>query len=275
MKVAVLVYHSQNVNGRDYGNNDHVALARDLATIAARGIPVVRLGDAVSWWLSARFDRFPAFSVALTCDDGTSLDWDDFDHPAHGPQRSFRSIIADHARDLNIEAKGYMTSFVIGSPSARREIDDGCYAGYRLSDDRWWKPAQAEGIIDIENHSWDHLHPCVSVVAHSEQQKGDFSAARSFDDADAQVRQSADYIDGILSEVGHRTTLFAYPYGHASRYLSRDYLPNYRHLHRVRAAFVDDAEYWTAHSDRYEISRFVCGKAWRDEQAFAELLRPE
>ena len=41
MKVAVLAYHSQNVNGSTYATNDHIALATDLSLIRQRGIPVL------------------------------------------------------------------------------------------------------------------------------------------------------------------------------------------------------------------------------------------
>jgi hypothetical protein len=272
MKIAVLTYHSQNVNGNDYGNNDHVALASDLDAIAERGIPVVRLSDAVDAWLEGRDDALPPFAVALTCDDGTTLDWEDFEHPTHGLQTSFRAIVASYARRAGVPPIGLLTSFVIASPDARRQIDAGCYAGYPLSDERWWKPAQDDGLIDIENHSWDHLHPCVQSVAQAGQQKGDFRAIRCDEDAERQVAASADYIDRVLEGTGHRARLFAYPYGHVNGFLSRDYLPRCAHRHRMKAAFADDARCWIDGTHRFEIPRFVCGKAWTSPGELAALL---
>ena len=272
MKVAVLAYHSQNVNGSTYATNDHIALATDLSLIRQRGIPVLPLGDLVATWLGPDRYQLPPAAIALTCDDGTLLDWEPFDHPSEGIQTSFREIVATHAREAAVSAKGMLTSFVIASPDARREIDTGCYAGYPLSDERWWAEAQREGTIDIENHSWDHVHACVSVVAQSEQRKGDFAAISTWQDADLQIRRSADYIDRALSTTGHATSLFAYPYGHVNRFLIDEYFPGCMSQHRVRAAFADRPAFWTEESHRYEIPRFVCGLAWRSPEEFSRIL---
>ena len=271
MKVAVLAYHSQNVNGNTYETNDHVALATDLSSIRKRGLPIVRLGDLVDTWLN-RPDQRPSAAVALTCDDGTTLDFEPFDHPTAGLQTPLREIVATYAHSAGVTAKGLLTSFVIASPEARKEIDTGCYAGYPLSDEHWWVPAQREGTIDIENHSWDHVHACVSVVAQSEQRKGDFAAIATWADADQQIRRSADYIDKALSTTGHATSLFAYPYGHVNAYLTSEYFPRYANQHRVRAAFADRPAYWTADSHAYAIPRFVCGLAWRSPDEFLRIL---
>ena len=272
MRVAVLAYHSQNVQGSTYAKNDHIALAMDLALIRERRIPVVRLRDLVNAWLEKRVDDLPPAAIALTCDDGTALDWEPFDHPTEGTQVPFREIVAAHARHAEVNPRGLLTSFVIASPEARREIDAGCYAGYPLSDERWWVDAQREGTIDIENHSWDHVHTCVSSVAQAEQRKGDFTAIARWEDADRQIRRSADYIDRVLAETGHTTGLFAYPYGHVNDYLTSVYFPDYFEQHRVVAAFADRPEFWTEQANRYQIPRFVCGLAWRSPEEFSQIL---
>ena len=46
--VPVLTYHAMNVNGRDYADNDHVALARDLEWLHAHDWRIVPLRAAVS-----------------------------------------------------------------------------------------------------------------------------------------------------------------------------------------------------------------------------------
>jgi hypothetical protein len=272
MRVAVLAYHSQNVNGNTYGTNDHVALARDLAAIREARIPVVGLRALVDAWLDGGSRDVPPAAVALTCDDGTTLDWLPFDHPAHGPQPPLRDIVAAHALAAGTAAKGLLTSFVIASPAARREIDAGCYAGYPLSDESWWRDAQSEGTIDIENHSWDHVHPCVSVVAQRAQAKGNFALIETWGEADAQIRRSAAYIGERLAGTGHVPALFAYPYGHVNAYLSERYLPEHIGEHGVKAAFADHPAYWTDAAHRYRIPRFVCGLAWQDERGFARIL---
>ena len=47
MRVPVLTYHSNNVGGNDYANNDHVALAADLRRIRALGLRIVPLSLVV------------------------------------------------------------------------------------------------------------------------------------------------------------------------------------------------------------------------------------
>ena len=272
MRVAVLAYHSQNVNGSTYATNDHIALTADLAQVRQRGLPVFRLRDLVDAWLKRHTDELPPAAIALTCDDGTSLDWESFDHPTEGMQTSFREIVATHARHVGVSSKGMLTSFVIASPDARQEIDAGCYAGYPLSDERWWVEAQREGTIDIENHSWDHVHACVSVVSQAEQRKGDFAAISTWEDADRQIRQSADYIDRTLATTGHTTCLFAYPYGYVNRFLTNEYFPDCVSQHRVQAAFADRPALWTEDSHCYQIPRFVCGLAWRSPEEFSRIL---
>jgi hypothetical protein len=219
MKVAVLAYHSQNVNGSTYATNDHVALATDLSLIRRRGIPVLPLGALVAAWLGPARDQLPPAAVALTCDDGTLLDWEPFDHPSEGMQTPFREIVAAHARESAVSAKGMLTSFVIASPDARREIDAGCYAGYPLSDERWWAEAQREGTIDIENHSWDHVHACVSVVAKLSSAGRlcghfDLAGCGSANPAQRRLHRSRAFDDRTCH------VLFAYPYGHVNRFWS-------------------------------------------------------
>ena len=46
-RVPVLTYHSMNVDGRDYANNDHVALAADLEWLHARAWQIVPLRAVV------------------------------------------------------------------------------------------------------------------------------------------------------------------------------------------------------------------------------------
>lgn len=41
MQTLVLCYHSQNILGMGYGENDHVALASDLQAIARRRLPII------------------------------------------------------------------------------------------------------------------------------------------------------------------------------------------------------------------------------------------
>jgi hypothetical protein len=76
-QAAILTYHSHHVLGNDYGNNDHVALPRDLALIAALGHRIVPLQAIVSAVednsLGPQRNNDPIL-VALTFYDGPIFD---------------------------------------------------------------------------------------------------------------------------------------------------------------------------------------------------------
>ena len=70
-----------------------------------------------------------------------------------------------------------------------------------------------------------------------------------------------------------RTRHFAYPYGDAPDYLVREYLPRFRHEHRLEAAFGTRPEPVTQHANRWHLGRYVCGPHWNSPGALARLLR--
>lgn len=271
MRAAVLTYHSQNINGREYGSNDHVALEADLQLLEALGRPVVSLQSIVDALRGRIAPETVDGAVAFSCDDGTVFDWYDLEHPVHGPQRSFANLLADHAARRG-GAVPPLTSFVIASPGARAEIDAGCYGGNPYSDDRWWAEAAATGRVAIENHSWDHAHTCVATISQREQRKGTFAGIETWAEADAEIRLAADFIDRQVPS--RRTTLFAYPYGAASDYLADEYFPRFGAEHRMAAAFTDGAELLTPGCDRWRLPRFVCGLHWHSPAELQRLLQP-
>lgn len=206
MKIVILTYHSHHVLGPHYQNNDHVAFPIDLDLITDAGYRIVSLEKIVSA-LEPHRDRDPAEDeeniryVGLMFDDGPVFDIEDFTRPLYGLQRSFLGAMGDfmttlagrNQPDLNA------TSVVIASPDARRVIESTYDAEYTfllpgsLGDD-WWTAAISSGLIDIGNHSWDHLHPALPDVAHSEQARGDFRKVIAVEDADRQILQAAQYI---------------------------------------------------------------------------------
>ena len=142
MRVAVLTYHSQNVNGNNYATNDHIALTTDLQLIARTGWQIVSARTLVSALLAGVGTVVPERALVLTCDDGSVLDWDDFEHPSFGPQKGFRNIVQSAIQSgLNAPARGAMTSFVIASAQAHAAIDATQHAGIRITEDSWWKRA--------------------------------------------------------------------------------------------------------------------------------------
>lgn len=272
MRIAVLTYHAQNANGHAYYNNDHVALESDLKAILEHQVPILSLQHVVTMLHQKNPSPLPPVAVALSCDDGTLLDWEDYQHPLHGHQKALASIVREHLEMTGADKQAMLTAFVIASAAARRAIDAGCYDGAPLSDDRWWAEAVDEGLIAIENHSWNHLHPVIPRLKESGEIPGDFYSVNSYRQADRQVRQAAASINEILRKRRHNCSLFAYPFGHCSDYLRDCYFPNFAAEHGVIGAFTTEPAYITEQSNIFALPRFVCGSAWNSEQGFSDIL---
>jgi peptidoglycan/xylan/chitin deacetylase (PgdA/CDA1 family) len=267
MRVPVLTYHSNNVAGNGYADNDHIALATDLRLIARLGLRIVPLATVVDVLLGEAPASAVEQAVALSFDDGSWFDWHDIDHPAWGPQRGFAGVLRDFAAETGADA--HATSFVIVSPDARATLDRTCLAGRGWWDDAWWRPAQDEGLIAIESHSWDHNHDTLPSST-SAPRRGTFRTIDGWTDADAQIRRAADWLDRRLAP--KRASLFAYPYGESNEYLLREYLPRHASEHRLRAAFGTSAEPVTRASARWNLPRCVCGQHWRSPGELERLL---
>jgi Polysaccharide deacetylase len=268
MRVPVLTYHSNNISGIDYAGNDHVALAADLRLIHRRGLRIVPLTQVVDVLLGDASASTVSDAVAITFDDGSWFDWHDMDHPTHGPQRGFAGILRDFIAQTG--ATAHATSFVIVSPDARIMLDRTCLIGRGWWSDEWWPAAQAEGVLSIESHSWDHNHATLPVTAQRDQRKGTFSTIDTWADADAQIRQAADWLDARCNP--HRCRLFAFPYGESNDYLVESYLPLHGAEHRVRAAFGTEPKPVEADSLRWRLPRYVCGQHWQSPQELEQLL---
>jgi peptidoglycan/xylan/chitin deacetylase (PgdA/CDA1 family) len=268
MRVPVLTYHSNNISGNDYASNDHVALAEDLRVIHREGLRIVPLARVVDVLLGEAPESAVESAVALSFDDGSWFDWHDVDHPGCGPQRSFAGILRDFVAETG--APAHATSFVIVSPEARSALDRTCLVGRGWWDDAWWPVAQREGLLAIESHSWDHNHHTLPATVQREQRKGTFRAIDSYQDADAEIRQAADWLDALLAP--HRASLFAYPYGESNDYLVREYLPRFMHEHRLRAALGTEPRPAERGSSRWYLPRYVCGHHWTDPSELDRLL---
>lgn len=255
----ILAYHSQNISGNAYHENDHVALAHDLRMIHQQGYSIIALDTLVE---RLRQGQTPENSVCLTFDDGTDFDALDMNHVGNGMQRSFLNILRDFQQESGQPVSA--TSFVIASPDARQIIDSkSLYGDGRLSD-HWWRSVDREGLIRIESHGWDHNHPDLGGP-HS----GGFSAVDSYDQCHHQVISAADYIE---SKTGRRPRFFAYPYGESSAYIREDYFPNHQQEHGCLAAVGTDGGYLNADSDLWNLPRFVCGYNWRSKEELAQIL---
>ncbi|CAH1903935.1 NodB homology domain-containing protein [Candidatus Nitrotoga sp. HW29] len=262
MTALILTYYSMNIDGNEYSNNDHVALSTDLRLLAALGWTITPLSTIVGAVIHRKLDPANKW-VAITFDDGSWFDWYDLDHPTHGQQKSMANILRDFSQRHTgrsqppIEA----TSFVIASPQARAQLEVTCMAGHRWWSDEWWPQAQHEGVIRIQNHSWDHNHISLDSTAVLHE-KGRFSVVSTYQEAD---------LDSICGAA--TSTIFAYPYGETSDFLVREYLPGHMLEHRLTAALTTKPEYVTNDSNRWLIPRFVCGCDWKSTEDLRTILQ--
>ncbi|MBK7144145.1 MAG: polysaccharide deacetylase family protein [Xanthomonadales bacterium] len=265
--IPVLTYHSMNVDGRDYANNDHVALAADLEWLHAHGWRIVPLRAAVAAVCDG-IRALPKRCCAISFDDGSWFDWHDLEHPSHGRQRGMAGILRDFRARHG--APVHATSFVIVSPDARIELDRTCMLGLGWWGHEWWPQAEAEGLIGIESHSFDHNHHTLSRSAFGEEPDGRFDGLFTEAVADAEIVAASRWLDAALPT--RRTSLFAYPYGQSSAFLRTDYLPRRRTDHGLVAAFGTDPRAMSASDDRWNLPRFVCGRDWRSVEELGQLL---
>jgi len=269
VNIPVLTYHGVNVIRNTYAENDHLALASDLETIAARGYRVIPLSQVVDWHEGHLEDKDVTRTVALTFDDGSWFDFYDLDHPSCGRQRSMINILKDFNETNSPQI--HATSFVISSPQARSSLDKTCMIGKDWWGDEWWPLAAASGVMDVECHSWDHVHPNLDHVAQQDQAKGDFARIESYHDCDTQFARAGKYMAGIPG--GRRPSLFAYPYGQASKYAVSEYLPRYRSEHQFRAAFTTQPKAVSRDDNIWLLPRFVFGQDWKSTQGLKDILK--
>jgi len=258
------------VTSNSYAGNDHLALVSDLETIVASGRRIIPLNRLVDWYLGLRVDEEVARSVAISFDDGSWFDFYDLDHPTCGVQRSMFNILKDFNAGNDISRRAHATSFMISSPQARSSLDQSGLIGKDWWGDQWWLEAASSGILDIECHSWDHVHPELDQVAQQDQVKGDFSQVKSFNDAEIQFTRAGQYIAEVLA--GKRPTLFAYPWGSASDYAVNEYLPKYRARHQFRAAFTIDPRAVSRADNRWLLPRYVFGRDGTSPQGLSGIL---
>ncbi|MGO8756345.1 MAG: polysaccharide deacetylase family protein [Gallionellaceae bacterium] len=281
MKGVILSYHSHNVFGLDYQNNDHVAFAQDLELIRASGAAIVPLMTLVTRMQSCKSgetrDTGGKIYVALTFDDGPIFDYEDFIHPVHGHQRSFynQMLRFREKHGSGVQPGLSATSFVIASPSARQAMARSPECGYTFLDeswlgDGWWENAAKTGILSIGNHSWDHVHPAVPDVVISSQVRGSFDEVATYADANAEIRNASDFISHKTN--GLSVPLFAFPYGQYNDYLIKQYLPDYRDEHGIIAAFSADGRYVSDKDNLWCLSRFICGFHWKSPEELVGIL---
>ncbi len=272
MRVPVLAYHAVNIAGNDYATNDHVAFAADLRLIDDLGLRIMPLRWVVDQLLGLA-DRNLDRCVALTCDDGSAFDFHDLEHPEHGAQRSLFNAMRDFIAERGAQAQPdlHLTSFVIASPEARERMDRVCLAGKGWMGEDWWREASESGLMAIENHSWDHNHPCMESPGVDGLPRGSFLDVNNHTRAEAEIAAATRYINQHIAP--RRTQIFCYPFSHVSEYLRSEYLPRFGDEHGMQAAMGDGAMPVTLQADRWNLPRYICGWHWKSPEALRAILR--
>ena len=282
-KVPILTYHPHTVEGCTYETNDLIALATDLNTLHDQGFTVVPAYWIAEW---VRRDRdgstLPEKVVGLTFDDGADITW--VDEVNCGASTSAKTVLANFkaAHPSLPWYSPHAAIFVIASQLARGHI--GSAAGTTLSSS-WWYAAQNSGFTEVYNHSTDHDHvsitsqeydpfllryiPATGYADNKWYGENDFTRVTNYQSADAEVKQAAAFIAGMI---GVWPDLFAYPFGPTDPYLQNTYFPNYWSEHQTYAAFCGDNNYATRDSPVYCIPRFVFRSGWSSSAAFQNIL---
>jgi peptidoglycan/xylan/chitin deacetylase (PgdA/CDA1 family) len=260
MPRLILTYHATRIDAPTRGGCDLLALQADLAWIEAHAVPLLTLDELL--------DPACEHGVAITFDDGTRIDAEATVHPRWGRLPSVRSILAPyHARHPGWHA----STFVIASPDARRHLAEALAADYGpdLMHERWWQEVAGEGLLRLENHSWDHNHPLVPRSCQRDNLRGSFATIATEAEAEAEIADASDYIERVA---GQRPTFFAYPFGEASDFLRSEYLPRRGPALGLKAGFSTEPRPLRADDDRWWLPRYVSGRDWRDDAGLARLF---
>ncbi len=261
---TILTYHSQILSGDDYARNDHVALAADLRLLTDCARPVVPLSFVLDAFDGLRNWSSLTHAVVLTFDDGAVLDWRDIDYPGLGPQRSFANLMRDHIEQTGTPLCA--SSFAIASRRAREEMDRLSLFGRGWLSDDWWSEATREQMIAIESHGLDHDHPDVDPT---DPKRGNFARIDDPQSCALQIDRASHDIERIS---GRRPQAFAYPYGQASDYLRRHYLPSRGPQIGLRGAVSTEPGAVGPGSDRWWLPRYVCNRDWCSTAELRRLL---
>ncbi len=271
LKIPVLTYHSANVTGNEYHNNDHIALSHDLEVLNNLGYQVIPASWLVDWLSGRRELSKSGKFVVLTFDDGVKMDYQDWVFQNHGLQISFLNILKQFANTYkDQQANVHASCFVIASRDARKSIQKLALSDDSLLGDEWWAAADKSQFLSIENHSWDHNHPDCATTAQKIGITGSFDVIDSYDECDQEIRQASKFIHSIT---GKSSFLFAYPWGQYSEYIANQYFPDFQHHHRVTAAFTTEPAHVHSKTNQWLIPRYVCGEQWKSVDELAKIIQ--
>ncbi|TVQ34290.1 MAG: polysaccharide deacetylase family protein [Wenzhouxiangella sp.] len=264
----ILTWHSIKVLDNSYAGNDPQAFASDLYLLDRLGWTIKPLAQALT---DLACGRLKPKTAVLTVDDGAILDFEDFEHPTCGPQKSLYHHLKTFGADpaTSDRHQPHLTAFVIASPQARAELDQTDYMSLNVWPDHWWRAANDSGLLSIESHSWDHNHGSLKQTVQRDNRRGDFRWIETERECRAEVDQASDYIE---QQSGRRPRFLAYPYGQASDFLRREYLPRFGADLGLKAALACDPEPVTVASDPWYLPRYMCGRDWTSPEQLEALL---
>jgi len=267
-RFIVLTWHSIKVLDNSYSGNDPIAFREDLDLLDRKGWSLRPLSRALA---EMKAGTLPERTAVLTVDDGSILDFEDFEHPTCGTQTSLFNSLRQFARrsDRDPSHDPHLTSFVIASPQARQELDERDYMSLNVWPDHWWRSANQSGLISIESHSWDHNHGSLAQTVQRDNRRGDFRWIETEEECRLEVDQASDYIE---ARAGRRPAHFAYPYGQASDYLREVYFPRHAARLGIESALGCDPEPVTRVSDHWFLPRYMCGRDWKQPDELVKLL---
>jgi hypothetical protein len=266
VRVPILTYHGNGINGTGYADNDLVAFRQDLQLLRELGWQVISMDELFRWYDGQLEDEQMLNKVVLTCDDGTWFDFYDLDHPSCGPQQSLYSSLQEHQKLTSQPV--HMTNFVIVSPAAREVLDQQCLIGHGWWGDDWWLLAQQSGLMSIANHSWDHNH---GLFDNNNSNDDTFIEIDDLAGCDRQIKQAQAFLRDKMGADFH-CPYFAYPYGDYSEYLKTEYLPGCGKQLGLVAAFTTENAYVSRQTDRWAMPRFVCNHHWKSVEQLADIL---
>lgn len=268
-RIIILTWHSINVLDNTHAGNDLIAFSEDIALLDRSGWTILSLTDAL---VGLDAGTLPHKTAVLTVDDGSIMDFQDFDHPTCGRQSSIFNRLSVFAHELQATSRHrpHVTSFVIASSNARDELDRVDYMGLGVWPDDWWQAANQSGLMNVESHSWDHNHGSLARTAQRNNERGDFGRIETLQECRVEVDRASDYIE---RRSGRRPMFFAYPYGQASDYLRREYLPRHGKPAGLAAALGCSPEPVTRDSDRWFLPRYVCSRDWKSTTELSSVLK--
>jgi peptidoglycan/xylan/chitin deacetylase (PgdA/CDA1 family) len=259
INIPIFCYHSQNVTGNSYRENDHIALQSDLSILKEQDYKHVNLTEALNL-VNVEKPSENSNYFCLTFDDGSPFDCvslEDRNKSYYG----FSNILEDSQMITN---QNKATSFVIVSERARRGIFS-C-----LDNINWFLNESNCRLIDIGCHSYDHLHENAPNTNLYMCEQGRFGSINCFSDANIQVALANELLISLTKE--RSVPYFAYPYGELNNYLLKSYFPEHKEIHGFEAAFTTGGTTLNDQTSLWNIPRFVCGWHWNSENDLLELL---